>query len=386
MLEEHDFEREVLRIARYLWHEAEYGGSVNVEGKERDGVFQTEDCTHIIEATTSRKKEKAEQDLDKIAGLIRTEIAKNTGKGVRGWFVTLDEPTSDQRDVLRRRNVSQFRNQINVLSFSQFQSKIIDVRDYFSLREKHPFGSVRDPGTEDINPKSGYIDLDCLDIDTKKLNSIADLSEGLLRGTKYVLLGDYGSGKSMTVRETYLTLKMKYLSGDTSCFPIAINLREHFGQDDPAEVLERHGRKIGYPKPDHLVRAWKTGYGVLLLDGFDEISNYGINGSWKRLKDIRYKSLEPIRNIVNLNPKNTGVLIAGRLFYIEDMRELKNALGIGNTATTISLSEILRDPSKGVSKEVWDWRQPPELASDEAAIHRSFGRAGDTKRVCERCR
>jgi hypothetical protein len=33
---------------------------------------------------------------------------------------------------------------------------------------------------------------------------------------------------------------------------------------------ERHGRNIGFPNPSQLVRAWKAGYAVLLLDGFDE--------------------------------------------------------------------------------------------------------------------
>ena len=32
MIEEHDFEREVLRIARYLWSSDEYSGSYNIDG------------------------------------------------------------------------------------------------------------------------------------------------------------------------------------------------------------------------------------------------------------------------------------------------------------------------------------------------------------------
>ena len=57
------FEDEVRRIARELWPSAEFSGSTIVDGRERDGVFETEDCIHVVEATTSRRKEKAKEDI-----------------------------------------------------------------------------------------------------------------------------------------------------------------------------------------------------------------------------------------------------------------------------------------------------------------------------------
>lgn len=38
------FENEVRRIARELWPEAQYGGARIIDGSQRDGVFETEDC------------------------------------------------------------------------------------------------------------------------------------------------------------------------------------------------------------------------------------------------------------------------------------------------------------------------------------------------------
>jgi len=61
--EQHDFEIEVLRIARALWSKDEYAGSEMVEGRERDGIFETEKLVHFVEATVSKRKEKAEQDI-----------------------------------------------------------------------------------------------------------------------------------------------------------------------------------------------------------------------------------------------------------------------------------------------------------------------------------
>jgi len=37
------FENEVRRIARELWPQAEYDGSLIVDGRERDGIFETEE-------------------------------------------------------------------------------------------------------------------------------------------------------------------------------------------------------------------------------------------------------------------------------------------------------------------------------------------------------
>ena len=34
-----------------------------IAGRERDGVFITEDCVHLVECTISRTKVKAKQDL-----------------------------------------------------------------------------------------------------------------------------------------------------------------------------------------------------------------------------------------------------------------------------------------------------------------------------------
>lgn len=50
----HDFEDEVRRIARELWPAAAFGGSLIVDGRERDGIFETEEFIHVIEATLLR--------------------------------------------------------------------------------------------------------------------------------------------------------------------------------------------------------------------------------------------------------------------------------------------------------------------------------------------
>jgi hypothetical protein len=261
MKEEHDFELETLRIARLLWPSSQYSGSEMIDGKERDGVFETDECHHFVEATVSRTQKKAYEDCKKIADLLKIQFQHNDGKGARGWFVTLDEPTADQRKVLDDPKLLSYKSHIKILSFQQFQSKIIDARDYLELRSKHFFGSVRDPKTNAYSPEVDYVDIDYLEQDTTNIASLMSLVDTLKNGKRFVLTGDYGSGKSMTLRKIFQILKSEYQSGKSPKFPIFINLREHLGSDDPSDILLKHAKNIGFPNPDHLVRAWKLGYG-----------------------------------------------------------------------------------------------------------------------------
>ena len=63
------FEAGVLRIARHRWPGAESTGPTLIDGQERDGIFITEECVHLVECTTSRRKDKADSDLKKLFAL-----------------------------------------------------------------------------------------------------------------------------------------------------------------------------------------------------------------------------------------------------------------------------------------------------------------------------
>lgn len=125
-----------------------------VEGRERDAVFETEECIHIIEATASRKKEKAQKDAAKLAALSGKLQRRTQTKAVRGWLVTRDEPTADQRKATLK-----YRPTVTILSFAQFQSLLVDSRGYLTARDGHVFGSVRDPLTGAVSPSVEYVEL-----------------------------------------------------------------------------------------------------------------------------------------------------------------------------------------------------------------------------------
>ncbi len=110
------FENEVRRIARLLWPSARYGGAAMEDGRERDGIFESEDFVHIIECTVSRSKQKAVEDLQKIQKLMRSLEVRHANKFIKGWFITLHEPTADQRTLFQK-----VRGRIVAVSFDQFR-------------------------------------------------------------------------------------------------------------------------------------------------------------------------------------------------------------------------------------------------------------------------
>ena len=185
-----------------------------------------------------------------------------------------------------------------------------------------------------------YVPLDLVRTDTLANIPRGDVLSLLEEGRTVVLLGDYGAGKSMTLREFYRTLKRRHLKGQTSAFPVYLNLRDHYGQTDPAEVIERHGRSIGFAPSSSLVRAWRAGYVHLLIDGFDEIPAIGVQGLWRRLRDNRYRAMEIIRRMIGEQPSGTGLLVAGREQYFDSRKERHTALRLPNNAVELSLNEF----------------------------------------------
>ena len=121
-----EFENEVRDIARHLWPSAAFSGAAKVGGRERDGVFITDEMVHLIECTTSPRKDKAVQDTQKLESLSRSMQRQYPTKGVKGYFITLEEPTAEQREVVR--NIG--RGYVVTLSFSQFRAQMIDARSY----------------------------------------------------------------------------------------------------------------------------------------------------------------------------------------------------------------------------------------------------------------
>ena len=202
-----------------------------------------------------------------------------------------------------------------------------------------------------------YIPIDILD-QAGRLNTVESIGNGLLAGCRYVLLGDYGAGKSATVRELFRRQAAAFRADEARVFPDRpANLRDHHGQTDPVEALERHARRIGFSPPEALVRAWRAGLAMMLLDGFDEIATAGWAGKTKRLRDLRYRSMELIRGFVREGPLHTGFLVAGRAHFFDSPKEMASSLGLVDNCTYLDLSEFSDEQVRAYLGKV-GWRQP----------------------------
>lgn len=334
-----EFEQEVRRIARHRWPAAEYSGSEVVHGKERDGIFIIEDFVHLVECTTSREKAKAEKDLGKLLEMFKKYRATHPDKAVKCWFVTKYEPTHDQRGCLQTlKNVPE--GVFNILSFAQFQAKLVDSLEYLQLRETHKFGSIYDPKTGSTTANVKYVEAGLRFNGDPETRSAEFVANSCLVGERFTLLGEYGVGKSMTLRQIFRHLARAHREAKTHLFPIYLNLREHQGQPDPVEMLERHARSIGFANPSQLVRAWKAGYAVLLLDGFDEVSSQGLQEAWRRLRDARSASMSGLRRLITESPNTCGIVLAGREHFFDTEDERKKALAQNETWKEIRLDEF----------------------------------------------
>ena len=314
-----EFEKRVTHVARALWPDAGIAGSVMIAGRERDGVFITEENVHAIEATALRTLEKARTDSDKLAAFAKAVRPMFPDKAVKLWFVTKDSPTADQRTECQKKGVVP-------VSFAEFQQRLIDVRRLLACRAEYRFGSNDEVGPGGAGEQR-YVDFGVSNIDRSKMFRAVDLAERLNDGARYTLLGDFGAGKSTALLQIYRKLEQDWKKGETFRFPVFINLRDHYGAEDAVEILERHAKRIGFDTGAQIVRAWRAGYIHLLVDGFDEVSPIGASAKKSILKHARREALSAVRDLIRDHPRGCGLIVSGRPHYFDATDERHSALG-----------------------------------------------------------
>ncbi|WP_372025966.1 NACHT domain-containing protein [Tistrella mobilis] len=358
------FETEVRRVAKELFPRARINGPVLLDGRERDCVFNDGEVIHIIEATVSKKKEKVYDDLRKSADLVKSLRQKFQEMNFKIWLITQNEVTAEQNSVVPNvRKISKC--PIELCSYRIFLSKLVDASSYIQLRERYPFGSIRRPEDDrDFNvPLDEYISANIINL-TDRSSSISVQSLSNRSSTHpniYLMVGDFGAGKSMTLRHLYNDLAQKYLKGYTTKFPVYLNLRDHFGQSNPNESLIRHSTDIGFGLPHQLIAAWRAGHCHIFLDGFDELSSSRIVRGVRGLKYARREAMRLIKAFIDLHPLDTSIFITGRQNYFDSMEEMKSSLGLPQNYIHLTLSEFSPNQieeflkKKGYEENVPDW-------------------------------
>lgn len=313
------FEDEVRRVCRLLFSKNHGEGAQKVDGRERDGIFFSGDFYTVVEATTDKRKDKALYDAKKTNDLVIKK--RQDGFMAQGFVITLHDPTADQRSAVKK-----YERTTKIMSFDELRSRLFDAHSYLRIRAEKPFGSIYDHAKQEFSvPRSDFVEPSFFLQDDGSVE-LGQIYQKFVNGEKQIFLADYGVGKSMVLREIFFRLYNDFRNGASYKFPVAINLRDHIGQDDPVELLERHARHNGQD-PQKLVAAWSAGFVDLLIDGFDELSTRGWTGDHRRLREFRRSTHAILKKLVRATPIRSSILVTGREAYFDSIPELREALG-----------------------------------------------------------
>ncbi|MFE6446946.1 NACHT domain-containing protein [Nocardiopsis dassonvillei] len=352
-----DFEARALHAARSIHDPLGLQGAAMHNGSERDAIFISDDSIHAYEFTTRRDKAKAEHDSRKLRELLNYLHAKpeNAYKSVTGWFVTREEPTADQREVVKKQS-KEAGFQIHAISMAVLNMRLCDSEAYIGCRDSAPFGSVskESSGSSKVNVDPIFT------LGSSESMGTGNIKDMLLEGHQCLILGDFGVGKSHALKEIYRELrKFHFKKKKLSPFPIHINLRDCAGLKTPAEVLRRHSEEIGFANDRALTSAWRAGSCILLLDGFDEIIPTQWMGSAGDFKRVRWQALSAVRRLVREAPDGTGIAVCGRSNFFSSPTEVIDVLGLNNEAKIATINDFTEDQlSDYLVKSEVSWHVP----------------------------
>jgi len=365
-----NFEAEVRRAAEAVWdlpsghcQPMHYPNDAVV--REIDGIARLRDVTHLLMVTTSTKLDKVREDCKKLQSA--EAIERTRAPAVSKWLITQVQLDAQHVEHARKQNVQ-------VLTLSQFQRRFFDSSRYLTLRSRAAFGSARDPLTDSIAiADNAYVALPMRITYEGTVSGSPQLGRSITLdqiagrlhvGEIIVLRAPFGSGKSLTARELHRKISIEHSKDATLPVPLTLNLREHWGEDHSDEILERHARAIGYTPREDLVVAWRAGMCCLLLDGFDEVAAQTVVRTDNRnfMREARRRALAGVRDFTQKLPASVGVFICGRDHYFDSESELAASLGVsGRKHLIVDLEEFTEANSNeflqrnGITKQLPDW-------------------------------
>ena len=314
-------ENHVRSIASYRWFRTARPETIN--GVKIDCVVKTEkDHWILVEVSKSSTLEKLRTDLAKFATVRPHLFSQNIF--CRCYFVCESQPT----DSLITAGEGQH---VKVLSAEQFSKELIDHEVYGHARRARPFGSSVNPftGTPD---QTSYIPVEYKTADHRTVFSIEMIANRLSAGQHFILLGEYGAGKSRCLRQVFETLSA---GAQRKCiFPFAIDLRRHWGAKSGEEIIRRHFQELGLTEyTDSVIRAHVQGGIIFLLDGFDEIGSQAWSDRTQDLTSIRREAVVAVRDLVQSN--KSGIIITGREHFFDSNSEMLESLGMRPATTSV---------------------------------------------------
>lgn len=349
------FEQKVRAVASHVW--SGDCRSAHIGGVDVDGVMILADDAQIfIEITEERSLNKVREDILKLR-TARDAYFLEKQTLPRCYCVVNGNITQSMTEAGKPYN-------IKVLSFDDFSNIFFNFEKYRQARDQVAFGSAVNPLTGAKDSRE-YINVTYLIDGSNKEIGIADIAKIVSNGKRVVLLGEYGTGKSRCFREVFKALARE--AAARSLYPIAIDLRESWGLKRAREIVARHFDDLGLEESlaKAAVRTLNAGRAIFLLDGFDELGSQAWSNDSDKLRAIRAKSLEGVRDLID---KHCGVIISGREHYFNSNSEMFSALGLDETKTVIirckdefsksELSEYFQRNSLDIELPDWLPRRP----------------------------
>jgi hypothetical protein len=323
------FENHVRHLAELIWGEeclATHVGGVDIDGAIRLDA----DRWVYIEITERNDLAKVREDIGKL------QTAKSALMTTKGEFAhcycVINGPVTQAMIEAGEPH------KIKVKSLKAFSKLFFDFERYKSAREQAAFGSAINPITGKKDDGS-YVAVNYVYDGKSQELGIGDISALLQAGKRIVLLGEYGSGKSRCFKELFKAMAASAV--DQHLYPMALDLREVWGLKRGQELIRRHLEDLAVPEMERsAIRALSNNCLTLLLDGFDELGSQAWSNDSEKLKAIRAKSLEGVKDLIARS--GAGVLISGREHYFNNNEEMLSALGLdpGQTLTIRCKSEF----------------------------------------------
>ena len=315
-----DLEKHVRNLASCHW--ASEATTETINGVRFDCVIKKHsDYWIIIEISKEKTLEKLRTDMAKFAAVRSYLFSENI---YPECYFVCNHPTEQMK-------ITGKGNNLNVMSVEELRGLLLGYDSYFNLRSQQPFGSALDwqSGERD---KSEYVNVKYYSSDGKRSYTVPEISNLLHRGEKILLLGDYGTGKSRCIQETFFMLHDDAITNWR--FPIAIDLRENWGVRRGHELLRRHFADLGTSEiGESALRLLGSKRIILLIDGFDEIASQTWSNDPVVLRKIRRQSLAAVSDL--LTRVDCGVLITGREHYFNSSDEMFQCLGLNPSGTHV---------------------------------------------------
>lgn len=324
------FENHVKELAALKWGMP--ARSENIGGTDFDVVVKVNPKHIIIIECTER------MDLAKIReDIYRLNNAREpyfrVGVFCETYIILQSDPTGAMLQNAAQHN-------IEICSLETFEQSVFNFNSYYNLRSNKAFGSAVDGDGE--TDKVEYIEVSYIDEQKNRNVPMDRIVDFLISKKKIVMMGDYGTGKSRCLKEVFeiLSNRIKEDSG----FPIAIDLKKHWGSQNKIEILLGHMQSVGMSASyDSIVRLMNSGNLIFLLDGFDEVGAQTLDfeRDFNDEYSIRLDALKGVRDLIS--DTKCGVLITGRSHYFDSDNDMLACLGLSEEGDRL---RVLHSPEE----------------------------------------